>query len=333
MSDGFQRIAVVGAGAWGTALALAAERAGRSVTLWARRPELAEEIARTRRNERYLPGIPIDPAIAVTADPTALGEAEAIVLAVPTQALRASGAALARHIPAVPLVLAAKGVELTTNELLDAVLRDVLPGRPPTVLSGPTFAAEVARGLPTAITLAAADEALGEGLAQALGSAAFRPYWTDDVTGVLVGGAVKNVIAIACGIVGGRRLGENARAALLTRGLAEMLRLAEALGGRPETMMGLAGLGDLVLSATSAQSRNYALGERLGQGRSLAEAQGTSKGVTEGVATAAAIVALAQRHEVEMPIAEAVDAVLHRGAPIEAAMEALLARPFKAERG
>jgi glycerol-3-phosphate dehydrogenase (NAD(P)+) len=233
----------------------------------------------------------------------------------------------------VPLVLAAKGIELSTGLMLDAVLREVLPDRPLAVLSGPTFAREVARGLPTAITLAAEDESLGEALAQALGSAAFRPYWTDDVTGVLVGGAVKNVIAIACGIVAGRRLGENARAALLTRGMAEMLRLARALGARRETLMGLAGLGDLVLSATSAQSRNYALGERLGQGLGLADAQGSSQGVTEGVATAGAVVQLAQRHEVEMPIAEAVDAVLHRGAAIDEAMEGLLSRAFKPERG
>jgi glycerol-3-phosphate dehydrogenase (NAD(P)+) len=328
----FQRIAVVGAGAWGTALALAAQRAGRTTTLWMRRPEQAAEIARSRLNERYLPGAALDPAIRVTADPQALAEAEAVLLAVPAQALRETGTALARALPEVPLILCAKGIELSTGLLLDAVLRDVLPGRPPAVLSGPTFAREVAAGLPTAITLAVEDESLGEALALALGSAAFRPYWTDDVAGVLVGGAVKNVIAIACGIVAGRRLGENARAALLTRGLAEMLRLARALGARRETLMGLAGLGDLVLSATSAQSRNYALGERLGHGQSLTEAQGTSKGVTEGVATASAVVQLARRCEVEMPIAEAVDAVLHGGAAIDAAMEALLARAFKPER-
>ena len=328
-----QRIAVVGAGAWGTALALAAERAGRDVTLWARRAEQAQELRRTHRNERYLPGIPLDPQIAITSDTAALAGADAILLVVPTQALRAMGQALAPSLPKAPVVLCAKGIELSTHLMLDQVLREVLPDRPHAVLSGPTFAGEVARGLPTAITLAAKDAALGQDLAQALGSAAFRSYWTDDVTGVLVGGAVKNVIAIACGIVGGRRLGENARAALMTRGLAEMLRLSHALGGRRETMMGLAGLGDLVLSASSAQSRNYALGERLGAGKTLAEAQGTAKGVTEGVATAAAVVALAHARGVEMPIAEAVDAVLHRGAPIDAAMEALLSRPFKAERG
>jgi len=332
VAQSFQRIAVIGAGAWGTALAQAARRAGRDVTLWARRPEFAAELARSGQNERYLPGIALDPGLRVTADTAALRDAEAVLLVVPAQALRATGVALADAIPQVPVVLSAKGIELSTGSMLDAVVAQVLPGRPLAVLSGPTFAGEVARGLPTAITLAAEDEALGEGLAQALGSAAFRPYWSGDVTGVLVGGAVKNVIAIACGIVAGRRLGENARAALLTRGLAEMLRLAHALGGRRETMMGLAGLGDLVLSATSAQSRNYALGERLGQGKTLAEAQGTAKGVTEGVATAAAVVALARRHDVELPIAEAVDAVLHRGAPIDRAMEALLARPFKAER-
>jgi len=326
-----QRIAVLGAGAWGTALAIVARRAGRDVTLWARRPEQAAEIARAGENRRYLPGAALDPAIAVTADAARLAAAEALLLVVPAQHLRATLAALAPQLPAVPLVLCAKGVEQASGRLLDAVLAEVLPGRPLAVLSGPTFAAEVAAGLPTAVTLAAGDETLGEDLALALGSAAFRPYWSDDVTGALIGGAVKNVIAIACGIVAGRGLGDNARAALITRGLAEVSRLGEALGARRETLMGLSGLGDLVLTCTSGQSRNYALGRALGEGRSLAEATAASRGVAEGVATAAAVLALARPAGVELPIAAAVAAVLHRGASIERMIEGLQARPFKSE--
>jgi len=326
-----QRIGVVGAGAWGTALAVAAGRAGREVVLWARRPEQATAIAAARENARYLPGVALDPAIRVTADAAALADSEALLLVVPAQHLRASGALLDGLLPKVPLVLCAKGVELASGKLLDQVAFEAFPGRAVAVLSGPTFAAEVARGLPAAVTLAAGRAELGRALAEALGSAAFRPYWTDDVTGVLVGGAVKNVIAIAAGMVAGAGLGENARAALITRGLAEIGRLAEALGGRRETLMGLAGLGDLVLTCGSTQSRNFALGRRIGEGQSLAQATEASRGVAEGVATAEAVLQLAVRLEVEMPIATAVDAVLRGGAALDQAVGALLARPLKSE--
>ncbi len=326
-----QRIGVVGAGAWGTALAVAAWRAGRGVTLWARRPEQAAAIAATRENARYLPGVALDPEIHVTAALADLKDCEAILLVVPAQYLRASAPALHPALPPVPLVLCAKGIELATGKLLDQVAEEALPGRPVAVLSGPTFAAEVAAGLPSAVTLAAGRADLGRALAEALASEAFRPYWSDDVTGVLIGGAVKNVIAIAAGMVAGRGYGENARAALITRGLAEIGRLAEALGGRRETLMGLSGLGDLVLTCGSTQSRNYALGHRIGEGRSLAEATAASRGVAEGVATAGAVLALAKRLAVELPIASAVNAVLHGGASLDHAVGALLARPLKSE--
>lgn len=326
-----QRIGVVGAGAWGTALAVAARRAGRGVTLWARRPELAAAIAAQRENARYLPGVALDPAIRVTARLADLKDCEAILLVVPAQYLRASAPVLEPALPRVPLVLCAKGIELTTGKLLDQVAEEALPGRPVAVLSGPTFAAEVAAGLPSAVTLAAGRADLGRALAEALASEAFRPYWSDDVTGVLIGGAVKNVIAIAAGMVAGRGYGENARAALITRGLAEIGRLAEALGGRRETLMGLSGLGDLVLTCGSTQSRNYALGHRIGEGQSLSQATEASRGVAEGVATAGAVLALARRLQVELPIATAVDAVLHDGASLDHAVGALLARPLKSE--
>lgn len=327
----FDTIAVLGAGAWGTALAVAARRAGRAVLLWTRRPEQAEAIRRAGVNGQYLPDVPLDPAIRVTAEARELAAAEALLLVMPAQHLRASGAALHALLPPVPLVLCNKGIELASGKLLDQVAAEVLPGRPVAVLSGPTFAAEVARGLPAAVTLAAGEAALGRALAGALGSASLRPYWTDDVTGVLVGGALKNVIAIASGLVTGRALGDNARAALVTRGLAEIGRLAEALGGRRETLMGLAGLGDLVLTCTSAQSRNFALGQRLGQGLSLAEATAASRGVAEGVATARAALALAARLGVDLPIAAAVAAVLDGKASLEEAVGVLFARPLKSE--
>jgi len=231
----------------------------------------------------------------------------------------------------VPVVICAKGIEIKTGALLTEVVAEVLPQAPRAVLSGPTFAAEVARGLPTAVTLACADAALGARLVAALGSRALRPYLADDPVGAEIGGAVKNVLAIACGIVIGRGLGENARAAIVTRGLAEMMRLAEAKGGRAATLMGLSGLGDLTLTCTSAQSRNFSLGLALGGGQSLAAVQAGRRSVAEGVSSAPATVALAARLGIEMPIAAAVDAILHRAAAIDAVIEGLLSRPFRSE--
>jgi glycerol-3-phosphate dehydrogenase (NAD(P)+) len=328
----FDRVAVIGAGAWGTAIALAACRAGRAVVLWMRDPERADALRRDRENSRYLPGVRLDDGIEVTADLARVADAQSLMLVTPAQHLRAVGAALAPHIrPGTPAVIAAKGIERGTGCRMSEVVEAVMPEAPVAVLSGPTFAAEVARGLPSAVTLACADAAIGARLVETLGSRCFRPYLSDDVTGAQIGGAVKNVLAIASGIVQGRRLGDNARAALITRGLAEIARLAQALGARPETLMGLSGLGDLTLTCTSLQSRNLSLGAALGEGRTLAEVLGERHSVAEGVHTAAAVVELAGRHGVDLPICRAVDAILNRGADIDATITALLTRPFRTE--
>ncbi len=327
-----ERIGVIGAGAWGTALALAAQRAGREVVLWARDPKLAEEINARHENSRYLPEVAFDAEIRVTAELAEAAESDALLLVTPAQALREVAAALAPHLgPARPLVICSKGIERGTGLLMTEVLAEVLPGHAAAVLSGPTFALEVARGLPTAVTLAAEDAALGAVLVKALGSRAFRPYLSDDPLGAQIGGAVKNVIAIACGIVTGRGLGDNARAALITRGLAEVVRLGRARGARPETLMGLSGLGDLTLTCASRLSRNYSLGVELGEGETLAALMAGRRSVAEGVFSAEATLALARTLGVDMPIAAGIDAILNQGAPIEAAIEALLARPFRAE--
>jgi glycerol-3-phosphate dehydrogenase (NAD(P)+) len=325
-----ERVAVIGAGAWGTALAQTARRAGCAVTLWAREPEVVTAVNRDHANPLFLPGVALEPEIRAVGElAAAVRDAEAVLLAVPAQHLRTMTAALA-PLP-MPVVICAKGIEETTGALLTEIVAATLPGVPLAVLSGPTFAAEVARGLPTAVTLATASAPLGARLAAALGTRSFRPYLADDLIGVEIGGAVKNVLAIACGIVEGRKLGDNARAALITRGLAEMVRLALAKGGRAETLMGLSGLGDLVLTCTGAQSRNYSLGVALGEGRALAAILAERRSVAEGVTSAAATMALAQRVKVDMPITGAVDAILHRGAAIDEAIAGLLARPFKSE--
>jgi glycerol-3-phosphate dehydrogenase (NAD(P)+) len=327
-----ERIGIIGAGAWGTALAATARRAGRDVVLWARDPDLAEGINRRNENRLYLPGVPLDPEIRATAEPAALSETEALLMVAPAQHLRAVSAGLADHIPeGRPVVVCAKGIEQDSGKLMTEVLAETLPGRPLAVLSGPNLATEIACGLPAAATLAAEDKALAERLAAALGGKTFRPYISPDTVGAQVGGAVKNVIAIACGIVGGRRLGNNARAALITRGLAEVVRLGRAKGARAETLMGLSGLGDLTLTCTSISSRNHSLGRALGEGRELGEIMAKRRSVAEGVFSAGAVVALAETLDVRMPISAAVDTILNRGAGIDETIEALLARPFRAE--
>jgi glycerol-3-phosphate dehydrogenase (NAD(P)+) len=327
------RIGIIGGGAWGTALAGVARRNLHDVTLWVREAEAVEAINHRHENPLFLPGVTLDPAITATATlADAVAGAEAVLLATPAQHTREIAAEVAPHLPAdAPLVICAKGIELRTGALMSEAVWQAAPGRPIAVLSGPTFAAEVARGLPTAVTLAAHDQRLGERLMAAIGSRTFRPYWTDDVIGAQIGGAVKNVLAIACGIVEGRKLGDNARAALITRGLAEMMPLGVAKGARTETLFGLSGLGDLTLTCNGRQSRNMSLGIALGRGETLADVLGARRSVAEGVSTAAAVTALAARLEVEMPICAAVDAILHHDANIDAVIEELLARPFKAE--
>jgi glycerol-3-phosphate dehydrogenase (NAD(P)+) len=327
-----QRIGVIGAGAWGTALAIVARRAGRDVTLWALEPEVTTSINREYSNAIYLPGVTLDSAITATGDIGRAAVADIILLVVPAQFLRASCENLAPHIKAgTPVVICAKGIERESSALMTDVVAEALPEAAMMVLSGPTFAREVASGLPTAITLAATDPDLGRRVATALSSPTFRPYLSDDVTGAEVGGAVKNVLAIGCGMADGKGLGANARAALLTRGLAEIVRLSLARGGRPETLMGLSGLGDLVLTATSSQSRNYSLGVALGEGKTLEEVLGARRSVTEGVTTAEAVVSLATKLNVDMPICAAIDQVLNHGAAIDDMLQGLLDRPLRDE--
>jgi glycerol-3-phosphate dehydrogenase (NAD(P)+) len=322
----FQSVAVIGAGAWGTALAMVAARAGRSVTLWARNAEHAARIASTRDNPR-LPGVKLTPEIVVTSELALAARADMLLIATPAQHLRGAVNMLASHVTkAVPVIACAKGIEHGTHKFMTDVIAEAASHAQPAILSGPSFADDVARGLPTAVTLAARDEALASQMVQALGSATFRPYHTTDVRGVEIGGAAKNVLAIAAGIVVGRNLGASALAALTTRGFSELARLGRACGARTETLAGLSGLGDLLLSCSTAQSRNFALGIALGRG----EAAPAGK-LAEGAFTAPVLVELAAAQKVDMPVSQAVAAILDGRLTIDAAIEGLLTRPFKAE--
>jgi glycerol-3-phosphate dehydrogenase (NAD(P)+) len=326
------RLSVIGAGAWGTALAVLAARAGCNVSLWARRPAHAAELDAAHENAAYLPGIVIDSAIRIERDLAAALDAEVVIYAQPAQHFRGFCHAAAAYWPSgAALVIAAKGIELGTGALLNEIAAEALSSANIAVLSGPSFAAEAARGLPTAVAIAGNDSGLVDRLMNELAHGAFRPYGADDPVGVEVAGAVKNVFAIACGIVLGRGLGENARAALITRGLAEVTRLALAKGGRAETLMGLAGIGDLILTCTSLKSRNTSLGFELGQGKHLADILTTRRSIAEGVTTAAAVVALADRIGVEMPIAAAVNRILTDQSVIDDEVRGLLSRPLKRE--
>ncbi len=331
------RIGVVGAGAWGTALALTACRTGLQVVLWVHNPTTAALLV-AHHESPYLPGVllPLDHGtLHLTTDPTAVtGTCDAILLAVPAQYLRAVSTQFAPHWRSgIPAIICAKGIERHTNALMHEILGETLPTAKIAVLSGPSFAAEVARGLPTALTLACQDTGLGQVLLMTLGTPALRLYLSNDIRGAEIGGAVKNVLAIGCGIVEGRSLGNNARAALTTRGLAEIVRLAVAAGAQAETLMGLSGLGDLVLTANSVQSRNFSFGVALGQGGSLTQLLARSLSVTEGVYSAAAVVARAEALAVEMPVCQAVCSVLDQGEPIDGVIHNLLTRPFRTESG
>ncbi|WP_341703903.1 NAD(P)H-dependent glycerol-3-phosphate dehydrogenase [Ferrovibrio sp.] len=329
-------VGVIGGGAWGTALAaLSADQnpaEGRTL-IWARNEEVVAGINAGRVNTLYLPDVTLPADLQATGDFRALKDCEALVLAMPAQTLRGFAFRLRDELPEsrAPLVVAAKGIEIGTGLLPAEVLAEVLPDRPLAILTGPTFAAEVARGLPAAATLACENAVLGEALMQRLGRPTFRPYYSDDIVGAQLGGALKNVLAIACGIVIGRKFGDNTRAALITRGLAELARLGAAMGARRRTLMGLSGLGDLVLTCSGPQSRNLSLGIALGEGKTLAEIMQGRRTVAEGVHTAQAVVTLAAKRGIEMPICEAVHAVLHEGADIDEMLAALLARPFTSE--
>lgn len=324
---------VIGGGAWGTALAQTSARAGLDVTLWAREPEVVESINGAHENRTFLPGVTLEPGVRATGDLAELAACDFILAVSPAQHLRSSLTALAPHArQGLPLVLCAKGIEQGSLKMMTEVLEEALPQAAPAVLSGPSFAADVVRGLPTAVTLAAPDEALGRALAEAIATPTFRPYLATDMIGAEIGGSVKNVLAIACGIVEGRGLGRSAHAALITRGFAEMTRMAVALGGEAVTVAGLCGLGDLVLTCSSPQSRNMSVGLALGGGQTLEQALAGKVSVAEGVASAPAIRQLADRLGVEMPICEATAAILAGEADVDEAIAGLLSRPIKTER-
>jgi glycerol-3-phosphate dehydrogenase (NAD(P)+) len=328
----FQKIGVVGGGAWGTALAQTLTVAGRDVVLWAFEADTAVEINARHTNSTFLPDVELAARLKATDKLSDLGDRDLILMVPPAQHLRDIGTLLAPHLKAdLPTMICAKGIEQATGKLLCEVMGEVMPQVTPGVISGPSFAAEVARGLPAALTVACADADLGEAIAQAVSSTQLRIYWTRDLVGVQLGGAIKNVLAIAAGIVDGKQLGASAHAALVTRGFAELRRFAGALGADPETLTGLSGLGDLLLTCGSAQSRNMSLGRALGQGQRLEDILGERRAVTEGVYTARAVVSIATAHGIEVPISEAVRSIVDDGLAVDQAIAELMRRPLRAE--
>lgn len=327
MSISEPHVGVIGAGAWGTALAMLANRAGSRATLWTRNTQVMDAIREQRENVQYLPGQFIDPAIAVTGDSGFVSDCDVLILCIPAQSLRTVAISLSDKVPVnLPLVIATKGIERGSLMLMSEVVQSILPHNPYAIISGPNFANEAAAGLPTATALATHSDALAERLLYAVGGKFFRLYANSDPIGTQIGGAVKNVIAIAAGIVEGRGMGENARAAIVTRGLAEIARLIRAKGGEESTLLGLSGMGDVMLTCNSVKSRNYALGVMLGRGG----ASRTSR-LTEGVATAESVTLLARKLGVAMPITSAVSGILAGTVAVEEAIEKLLERPLGSE--
>ena len=327
----YQRVGVAGAGAWGTALAICALAAGREVHVFAREPELAEALRAGQGNPLFLPGVAM-PALPADTDMKALAGCDAILMVAPAQHMRASLKALSPHLrPGTPVALCSKGVERGSLKLMTDVLAEEAPQASPAVLSGPSFASDVAKGLPTAVTLACPDRAVGEAWMRAIGRPHFRTYWSDDLVGAEAGGAIKNVLAIACGVCEGMGLGRSAHAALIARGFAEMTRLGVALGGRAETLAGLCGLGDLVLTCSSPQSRNMSFGMELGRGKPAAEILAARTAVTEGAETAPAIVALGDRLGVDLPICAVVLEMIEGRLDARSALDRLLNRPMREE--
>ena len=326
------KIGVLGGGAWGTALAAAACRAGSEVLVQAREPEVVEAINTGHVNSLFLPDAGLDPRIRATTAVTEAVDADVVLVVTPAQHLREALEGVAGQWPKdVPAVICSKGIEQGTCALMSEIAAEALPEAPVAILSGPTFAIEVALDRPTAVTVASQSAGVNDRVIPALSSSRFRIYGSDDVIGAQVGGAVKNVLAIACGIVEGRNLGDNARAALITRGLAEIVRLGVAKGARPETLSGLSGFGDLTLTCNAMQSRNFSLGVALGEDRSLDEIIGSRNSIAEGVFTASSVTELARRLGVEVPICTAVDGVINHFAAIDATIESLLSRPLKDE--
>lgn len=327
----FQRVGVAGAGAWGTALAICARASGRDVKIWAREPEIADALSKGEGNPTFLPNVPI-PAIPTSTDMAHLADCDAILLVAPAQHLRATLKSLAPHLqPGTPIALCSKGFERGSLKMMTDVLAEEAPTASPAVLSGPSFAIDVARGLPTAVTLACPDRAMGDAWMRSIGSSHFRTYWSDDLIGAEAGGAIKNVLAIACGVCEGLGLGRSAHAALIARGFAEMTRLGVKLGARAETLAGLCGLGDLVLTCSSPQSRNMSFGMELGRGKTAQEILATRKAVTEGAESAPAVVELAERLGVDLPICKTVLAMVQDGLDARSAVDQLLSRPLTEE--
>jgi len=324
-----QRIAVLGGGAWGTALALTCARAGRQIVLWEYEPDNAASLEQ-KRESRFLPGVRIAESIKVTRKLEESADSDAILVVVPAQAMRSVVTSLASSVRAhTPLIACAKGIEHGTHKFMTEIIAECAPKSLPAILSGPSFAADVARGLPTAVTVAAGDGKIALDLAHALNAGTFRPYHSTDVRGVELGGATKNVLAIAAGIVTGKGLGASALAALTTRGFAELVRLGKAYGAKTETLMGLSGLGDLVLTCGTPQSRNFSCGVALGKGEKPDTAAHGK--LAEGVYTAPVLLEMAREKNVEMPIAGAVAAVLSGKMNVDAAIESLLTRPLRSE--
>ncbi len=325
-------IGVLGAGAWGTALAQVAAIAGNKVIIWALETDVANDINNNHQNSAFLPNIDLSPNIIATNSLDDLVDVTAILAVIPAQFMRKTLGQIGPKLrDKMPIALCSKGIEQNSLEIMTEVLAQTIPRATPIVISGPSFAKDVAIGLPTAVTLACPDKEVGAQIVNLIGISTFRPYWVDDLIGAEIGGAVKNVLAIACGMAEGRGLGESARAALITRGFAEMVRLGVQMGAKAQTLNGLCGLGDLVLTCSSKSSRNFSLGFALGQGQTFEEAQKGKKSVAEGAATAPALAQLAKKYGVDMPICAAVAAILDGRLAVNEAIEALLNRPFKQE--
>ena len=326
------RVSVIGAGAWGTALALTAFRAGAKVTLWSLSLDEVETINHRHENVYRLPGIALDPSLQATTDPLEAAKADIAILAPPAQYMRSTCETFQKVLsPDAALIIASKGIEKETSLLMSEVVREYFPHNPLLVLSGPSFASDVAKKLPTAVALASENIATSRKIATLLSSQYFRLYASKDIIGTQVGGACKNIIAMACGIIEGRELGDNARAALVTRGLAEITRLGRAMGGKLETFLGLSGVGDITLTSLSSQSRNKSFGFSLGRGTPLNDLLTNKKTLTEGVHTVSGTIALAVKHQVEMPITYAIDELLNGGGSVEVLTQNLLNRPLKEE--
>jgi len=327
-----QKIGVLGAGAWGTALATAAVRAGRDTILWAREEDVVSSINRSHENSMFLKGVALPSELQATSTMADLSDCDAILVVSPAQHLRTMTTELANHVDSnVPFVICSKGIEVSSGQLLSEVLNESAPDNPAAVMSGPTFAAEVARGLPCALTLASSDKTVGTALVKALAQPTFRLYYNDDIAGAQVGGAIKNVLAIATGIVAGLGIGENARAAVITRGLAEIVRFGSLYGAKADTLMGLSGLGDLILTCSSTQSRNMSLGKAIGEGHTLEKIMAERNSVAEGAHTVEIVHKIAQDKGLDMPITAAVYHILKENRDVRSVTEALLARPFTEE--